>query len=195
MANDIREDLKVALHEVPESLSELLERKFGEVSDVTSPNSVEDSLIAQGKVAANFNNAILKPLADLPIVELALRIGQNNPTVQGMFLTMLKLTGAMGPDALTCNLKDGDKFPPGSVTIVAATTGGTCSAVHGAFSGPENGDFEFDKASPGTKWAASPEFVTPGDYTVTISAEFETRKDATYHITIIDQTPPETPEA
>lgn len=187
----INELLKIAMHEVPESIAEMLDRTFGEVTDVSSPNSVEDSLIVQGKVAANFNNAILKPLSGLPIVELALRIGQNNPTVQGMLLTMLKVTGSMGKDALTCNLKDGDSYPAGKLTIVVSTSGGTCSGVYGAFSGPENGDFEFDKGSSGSKWAASPEIVTPGDYTIDLSAEFEKRKEATYHITI---TEPETPQ-
>lgn len=187
------DDIIQALHEVPPSIAAVLSMCFGQVVDVDMPATVEDSIIIQGKVAANFNNAILKPLAGVPIVELALRIGQNNPSVQGMALSMLKATGSLGKDAFVCNLQEGASYPAGALPITVTVSGGSASAVSGAYSGPDNGDFEFNKSGADKSWTASPEFNELGDYTIDLVLEFEERKEATYHITIIAA--PETPPA
>ena len=180
------EDIIKAVHEVPPSIAAMLDMCFGSVSDVETPSTVEESLIVQGKVAVNFNNAILKPLSGLPLVELALRIGQNNPSTQGMLLSMLKITGSLGKDAVTCNLQEGGTYPVGALPITVSVSGGTASAVSGAYSGPGNDDFDFDKPGEGKDWKASPDITTPGDYTIDISVELEERKELSFHITISD---------
>lgn len=189
------EDIIKAIHEVPPAIAAMLEMCFGTVAEVTSPGTVEESLIIQGKVAANFNNAILKPLSGLPLVELALRIGQNNPSTQGMLLSMLKITGSLGKDAVTCNLKEGGTYPVGKLPITVSVSGGSASAVSGAFSGPENDDFDFDKSGEGKDWQAEPEIKAAGDYTIDIAVELEERKELSFHVSITDApAQPEQPE-
>lgn len=180
-----REELERALHEIPPSILSVLTAKFGDVSSVNTPDNIEDALIVQGKVAANFNNAILMPLSGVPIIELALRIGQNNPSTQAMLLSMLKTTGSLGSDAFTVNLSDGDTFPVGEVSISVNVSKGSASSVSGTFSGPDNVDFDCDKSGSDKAWTASPTITTEGEYTVTIIVAFDTQdKEESVHIEI-----------
>ncbi len=184
-----RSDLITALHEVPPALAAMMEKTFGTVTSVTPPDNVEDALKVQGVVAANFNNAILMPLSGLPIIELALRIGQNNPAVQAMLLSMLKVSGSLGKDAFTVTIQDGGSYPVGALPITVSVSGGVAGAESGALSGPENIEFEFDKGGAGKDWTAHPEIATAGEYTLDIAVEFPSAsepKTQTFHLTITD---------
>jgi hypothetical protein len=171
MASD-RSVLIEALHEVPADLAAMLTATFGNVASVSVPTTVDESLIVQGKVAAAFNNAILRPLSGLPIVQLALRIGQNNPTNMAMLLSMLKVSGSLGKNTFQVSWTDGatyalDKIPPLSVT-----PNGRVSAVSGELSGPKNLEFDCDKGEESDVWTATPAIEEAGEYTLTVAVTF-----------------------
>lgn len=184
MAED-RAALIDALHEVPPELAALLTAKFGEVATVAAPSTVEESLIVQGKVAAAFNNAILKPLSGLPIVQLALRIGQNSPTNMAMLLSMIKMSGSLGKNTFQVSWKDGATYALGKLPPLSVTPSGKVSAVSGDLSGPKNLEFDFDKTEGSDAWTASPGMKEAGDYTLTVSVAFvELDKPKTQSISV-----------
>lgn len=181
------EQLIQAMHEIPPELVAVLNTRFGTVDELEMPKTVEESLIVQGKVAVNFNNKILKPLSNVPIIQLALRIGQNNPTVHGMLLSMLKMTGSLGKDAISCNIQDGGSYGVGELPITVTLSRGSASAVTGALAGPENQDVDFDKPGEAQTWTATPTIGTAGEYTLTITVTFTDAgepKTVTFNITI-----------
>lgn len=180
-----REEFIKALHEVPPSILDMLDATFGNVPEVEIPDNVEKSLICQGKVAAHFNNYILKPLSGLPIVELALRIGQNNPSVQAMLLSMLKVTGSLGKNTFQVNIQEGGSYPTGTLPIKVTPQNGSAVSVTGTLSGPENLDFDFDKSGEDAAWTASPAVGAAGEYSLDISVEFSQTEEAkTKHFNI-----------
>ena len=168
-----RENLILSLHELPPVLQAVADVTFGSSTTLTTPTTVEDSLIVQGKVAVNFNNNVLVPLSGLPIVELALHIGQNSPTNMAMLLSMLKATGSMGKNTFQVSWEEGMVFTAGNIPPLRVTpSGGGVSAVSGELSGPKNLEFEFDKPEDADAWYAEPDPSEPGHYTLTVYVAF-----------------------
>lgn len=83
--------------DMPEGLAAYLETPFGEVADIAMPNSKDAAVIACGQLAANLNNAFLKPFAGMTPVEMILRAGQKNPVFISSLLGSLEfITGGGG---------------------------------------------------------------------------------------------------
>ena len=70
-----KKDFIDALHVVPKSLED---RVFGEIGEIGMPSDEESAILAIGKLSANINNKILKPLSGLDVTELLLRVGQRS---------------------------------------------------------------------------------------------------------------------
>lgn len=167
-----RENLILSLHELPPVLQAVADVTFGSSSTVTTPTTVEDSLIVQGKVAANFNNNVLVPLSGLPIVELALHIGQNSPTNMAMLLSMLKVSGSLGKNTFQVSWTDGATYALDQIPPLRVTPNGGVSAVSGELAGPDNLEFDFDKQEEADTWYAEPAPSEPGEYTLTVYVAF-----------------------
>ena len=82
-----KKDFIDALHVVPESLED---RVFGEIGEIGMPSDEESAILAIGKLSANINNKILKPLSGLDVTELLLRVGQRSNTAIAGLLSGLE---------------------------------------------------------------------------------------------------------
>ena len=82
-----KKDFIDALHVVPESLED---RVFGEIDEIGMPSDEESAILAIGKLSANINNKILKPLSGLDVTELLLRVGQRSNTAIAGLLSGLE---------------------------------------------------------------------------------------------------------
>lgn len=82
-----KKDFIDALYVVPEALEN---RIFGNISDISMPSDEESAILAIGKLSANINNHILKPLSGLDVTELLLRVGQRSSTAIAGLLSGLE---------------------------------------------------------------------------------------------------------
>lgn len=71
----------------------------GQVVDIGNPNSVDAAIIASGVLAYNINEAILKPLQGVDLVELILYAGGRNPNLVSMVLASLESLGVADSDS------------------------------------------------------------------------------------------------
>ena len=167
----MKTNLIAALHELPPDLQSLADVKFGSISTVEIPTTVDDAIKVQGVVAANFNNAILAPLSGLPIVQLGLHIGQNAPALHGVLLSALQVAASLAKEgAFTLSAEDGASFAVGAIPMAVTINSGSVSAVSGTLEGPDVVDFDFDGG--GKQWNASPEVAKAGGYTLTVTVSF-----------------------
>ena len=77
-----------ALHEVPKALED---RVFGTIETIGMPSDEESAILAIGKLSANINNQILRPLSGLDVTELLLRVGQRSSTAIAGLLSGLEI--------------------------------------------------------------------------------------------------------
>lgn len=82
-----KKELVDALYVVPESLQN---RVIGTIDTIGMPSSEEEAIIAIGRLSANINNHVLKPLSGLDVTELLLRVGQRNSTSIAALLSGLE---------------------------------------------------------------------------------------------------------
>ena len=91
-----KKDLIDALHEVPKALED---RVFGTIETIGMPSDEESAILAIGKLSANINNQILRPLSGLDVTELLLRVGQRSSTAIAGLLSGLEYI--VNPGTLT----------------------------------------------------------------------------------------------
>ena len=82
-----KKDFIDALHVVPESLKD---RVFGTIETIGMPSDEEGAILAIGRLSANINNQILRPLSGLDVTELLLRVGQRSSTAIAGLLSGLE---------------------------------------------------------------------------------------------------------
>lgn len=82
-----KKDFIDALHEVPKALED---RVFGTIETIGMPSDEESAILAIGKLSANINNQILRPLSGLDVTELLLRVGQRSSTAIAGLLSGLE---------------------------------------------------------------------------------------------------------
>ena len=82
-----KKDFIDALHVVPESLED---RVFGTIETIGMPSDEESAILAIGRLSANINNQILRPLSGLDVTELLLRVGQRSSTAIAGLLSGLE---------------------------------------------------------------------------------------------------------
>ena len=153
-----------AIYKVPESL---LNRVFGNFSDIPVPATEEDAIIAIGQLSANLNNLLLKPLSGLDIVELLLRVGQKNSAAISAMLSGLEvLAGADGGGKLTIiSPIDGGVFP----NYVAFTCSGQGIESVEVTAGGES----IAMTADGDTWSGYPSApFTSGKHSATFAATF-----------------------
>lgn len=82
-----KKDFVNALHVVPKSLED---RVFGTIETIGMPSDEESAILAIGRLSANINNQILRPLSGLDVTELLLRVGQRSSTAIAGLLSGLE---------------------------------------------------------------------------------------------------------
>lgn len=82
-----KKDFIDALHVVPKSLED---RVFGTIKTIGMPSDEESAILAIGRLSANINNQILRPLSGLDVTELLLRVGQRSSTAIAGLLSGLE---------------------------------------------------------------------------------------------------------
>lgn len=82
-----KKDFIDALHVVPEALEN---RVFGTIETIGMPSDEESAILAIGRLSANINNQILRPLSGLDVTELLLRVGQRSSTAIAGLLSGLE---------------------------------------------------------------------------------------------------------
>ena len=82
-----KKDFIDALHIVPKSLED---RVFGTIETIGMPSDEESAILAIGRLSANINNQILRPLSGLDVTELLLRVGQRSSTAIAGLLSGLE---------------------------------------------------------------------------------------------------------
>ena len=82
-----KKDFIDALHVVPKSLED---RVFGTIETIDMPSDEESAILAIGRLSANINNQILRPLSGLDVTELLLRVGQRSSTAIAGLLSGLE---------------------------------------------------------------------------------------------------------
>lgn len=123
-----KKDFIDALHEVPEALEN---RVFGTIETIGMPSDEESAILAIGRLSANINNQILRPLSGLDVTELLLRVGQRSSTsIAGLLagLECIVNTGDLTiespkPDGIYCGWFDDWRCTADGVKAVKVTCG------------------------------------------------------------------------
>ena len=85
------------LADIPATIADFLETPIGEVVDIPVPTTRDTAVIACGQLAANLNNAFLKPFVGLTPIELFMRIGSKNPVfISSLLAGMETIAGGGG---------------------------------------------------------------------------------------------------
>ena len=183
------------LHEVSEELFALLNVKFGSVSKIEdSVSGVEAAIIVQGKMALNFNNAILVPLSGLPIVEAMLRSGQFNPSIQCLLLSMLQTVGGTGGNDFAVNFSDKGTYTVGKQQLIVKINAGQATAVSANLYGADAISFDCNKGADSPDFLGDFEIKEAGDYTMTVAVEFQGETQPKTKDIALTFTAAETPE-
>ena len=156
-----KKDFIDALHEVPKALED---RVFGNIETIGMPSDEESAILAIGRLSANINNQILRPLSGLDVTELLLRVGQRSSTAIAGLLSGLECivyTGALDivspkPDGIYCGWFDDWRCTADGVQAVKVTCG------------EESIDLRQDKNDPKLWVAVCP--VAIGQYEATFTA-------------------------
>lgn len=123
-----KKDFIDALHVVPKSLED---RVFGTIETIGMPSDEESAILAIGRLSANINNQILRPLSGLDVTELLLRVGQRSSTAIAGLLSGLESivnTGALEivspkADGIYCGWFDDWRCTADGVAAVKVTCG------------------------------------------------------------------------
>ena len=148
--------LKQALNELPVGFAELLETAIiPAASEITSPASVEDALIACGKTA-KYINKILENLGGLPLLQVPLRVGQLNPSTQILAVAGLEFVGTTLHEIEIVSPVEGV-----TSAFYWVTNHADMSSVEGAMT--KEGENMYFKTIPTT---------APGQYSIKITVNF-----------------------
>lgn len=175
MANH-KDILKQALNELPVGFAELLETAIiPAATEITSPASVEDALIACGKTA-KYINKILENLGGLPLLQVPLRVGQLNPSTQILAVAGLEFVGTTLHEIEIVSPVEGVTYLVSSLTLGVQVTQGAETATSAFYWVTNHADMS-SIDGPLTKEGADMFFATvpttsPGQYSVKISVGF-----------------------
>lgn len=95
------EFIQEMLDDMPDTVRDFLDIPIGDVSDISMPTTKDAAVIACGQLAANLNNAFLKPFVGLAPIELFMRIGSKNPVFISSLLAGLEIISGQGGGKLT----------------------------------------------------------------------------------------------
>lgn len=88
--------IQALFDDMPATVGAYLETPIGDVVDIPVPTTKDTAVIACGQLAANLNNAFLKPFVGLTPIELFMRIGQKNPVFISSLLAGLETISGSG---------------------------------------------------------------------------------------------------
>jgi hypothetical protein len=133
---------------MPEGVIEFLETSLPTPVSITEPSTVDDAIVAQGKLAYNIN-LILTQFAGLKVLEVILRIGQLNPVLHGMLATALEyIEGSERSIDIVSPTADGSYTDDQTIQF-SCDTPGDVQPVTVTVSVPETGDdFQLDNLAP-----------------------------------------------
>lgn len=174
-----KKDLVDALYIVPESLEN---RIIGNIDTIGMPSSEDEAILAIGKLSANINNHILKPLSGLDITELLLRVGQRSSTSIAALLSGLESIVNAGAleivspkaDGIYCGWFDDWRCTADGVKSVKVT------------SGEETIDLEQDTDNPKLWRAVCPFAIGQYEATFTATPESGDAITQTVNFSVVD---------
>ena len=168
--------LKQALNELPAGFAELLETAIiPAATEITSPASVEDALIACGKTA-KYINKILENLGGLPLLQVPLRVGQLNPSTQIMAVAGLEFVGTTLHEIEIVSPVEGQTYLVSSLTLGVEVLQGASDATSAFYWVINHADMSSVEGAM-TKEGENMYFKTipttaPGQYSIKITVNF-----------------------
>ena len=87
-------------YEIPDDVALYAGTTIPDIPDITTPTTVNDAIIAQGKLAANLNT-IIKAFVGLAPVELLLRNGGRNPLLKALVASSYELFGELSVERIS----------------------------------------------------------------------------------------------
>lgn len=105
------EFLQALLDDMPTTVGAFLGTEIGDVTDIDMPMTKDAAVIACGQLAANINNAFLKPFVGLTPVELFMRIGSKNPVFISSLLSGLEVISGQGGKLTVISPEEGAVVP------------------------------------------------------------------------------------
>lgn len=103
--------IQALYNDMPATVGAFLETAIGEVAEISIPTTKDDAVIACGQLAANLNNAFLKPFVGLTPIELFMRIGSKNPVFISSLLSGLEVISGQGGKLTVISPADGAVVP------------------------------------------------------------------------------------
>jgi hypothetical protein len=175
MADNRKIDFIDSLDELSGALNECLGMHIPVVEDFAYPDTVDESIVAQGRLAWNIN-LILKEFQGLPVVRLLLHIGQYNTVLRSALLAGLEFTG-MGKHTFTIAQPMQDTFSKGESFVniplsVIITEGEAKSASVNIDCESENIHIPITLEKDGDTWSSDVSMGVIGVYTLLFSVHF-----------------------
>lgn len=103
--------IQALLDDMPATIGAFLDTKIGDVTEIDMPMTKDAAVIACGQLAANLNNAFLKPFVGLTPIELFMRIGSKNPVFISSLLASLEVISGQGGKLTIISPADGAIVP------------------------------------------------------------------------------------
>lgn len=150
-------------------LQAMLDVKFGDVAILPIPSDKDGAIVAIGAANVQFNNAILKPLAGLPIVEVILKNAVLNEVLKGILLSSVELRAGGGGSIVMIMPTDGGIYYGGLINIKVQVTDAVsveAKTVSETLTLSQDGDHP-------QIWAVDYTLVDEGIHTIEVSAVFE----------------------
>lgn len=103
--------IQALYNDMPATVGSFLETEIGDVTEIDMPMTKDAAVIACGQLAANLNNAFLKPFVGLTPVELFMRIGSKNPVFIASLLAGLEVISGQGGKLTVISPDEGAVVP------------------------------------------------------------------------------------
>lgn len=153
-------------NDMPATIGAFLETPIGDVTDIPIPTTRDAAVLACGQLAANLNNAFLKPFVGLTPIELFMRIGSKNPVFISSLLSGLEVISGSGGKCQIDFPKHGESLPFVNCIVVSGIGLQSVSATLN--------ESEFSLSDEGEVWNFMfSEPLDAGSYSLMISATFD----------------------
>lgn len=137
--------------DLPEGVIEFLGTTLPSPTGISDPSTVDEAIVAQGKLAYNINQ-ILTQFAGMKLIEVILRIGQLNPVLHGMLATALEYIEGSERSVLIVSPTSGGSYTDDQTIQFSCDTPGdmlpTDVLVGCMLEGDNVGTFQLDNLAP-----------------------------------------------
>ena len=165
--------LTALLADIPASVGGYLETPFGTINTIDMPTDKDAAAVACGQLAANINNAFLKPFCGLTPIEVLMRLGSKNAVQIAALLSGLEIIAGAGGKIKLERPVNGETYAFINSLVVS---GIGIQSVTGTLNDGET--LQFSDMDDVWNYTFDPS-LDAGDYTLNVSATFDDESTAT----------------